>query len=782
MIKALSRILKQDRERMNIPRSVQQVIPVKRIWLDGIWLVGNKYSKCWRFTDINYAIASKDDKTSMFLDYSELLNALDSNATTKITVCNKRMNKHAFEESILLPLQGDQYDGYRKEYNDMLLDKVTDVSNSIVQERYVTVSVAVKNIDEARSYFNRVGADLSAHLSQLSSFCEELNSVERFRIFHDFFRAGEEVSFSMNLKQMIRQGRSFRDYICPDTFEFSKDCFKMGKTYGRVLFLKDYASYIKDSLVAELCELNRNLFFSIDIIPIPTDEAVREVENKLLGVETNITNWQRKQNQNNNFSAVIPYDLEQQRKEAKEFLDDLTTRDQRMMFGLVTIVHTAKNKKQLDRDTETLQSIARKHLCQLAVLKFQQMDGLNTALPYGLRKINALRTLTTESAAVLMPFRAHEIMDVGGTYCGMNAISHNLIIANRKNLINGNGFILGVSGSGKSFFTKREIVSLFLGTNDEIIIADPQNEYTSLVNALGGAAINLSPTSPNHINAMDLALGYGDSENPLIAKSEFVLSFIEQIMGGTGKLEAVDKSIIDRCLTNIYAEYLSSNYTIQPPTLSDLYAELKKQKEKQAKVLALAIEMIAQGNLNMFAHQTNVDVHNRLIAYGIRDLGKQLRTPGMLVMTDAIRNRVARNRERGIRTHVILDEMHIFFANDLSAQFFAESWKQFRKDGALATGITQNVEDCLKSLTARTMLANSEYLVMLNQAPTDRIELAKLLHISDNQLSYITNVGFGKGLLKCGNSIVPFVDNFPKNTRLYRLMSTKPGEIQEILG
>ena len=776
MIKALSRILKQDRERMNIPRSVQQVIPVKRIWLDGIWLVGNKYSKCWRFTDINYAIASKDDKTSMFLDYSELLNALDSNATTKITVCNKRMNKHAFEESILLPLQGDQYDGYRKEYNDMLLDNVTDVSNSIVQERYVTVSVAVKNIDEARSYFNRVGADLSSHLSQLSSFCEELNSVERFRIFHDFFRAGEEVSFSMDLKKMIRQGRSFRDYICPDTFEFNKDCFKMGRTYGRVLFLKDYASYIKDSLVAELCELNRNLFFSIDIIPIPTDEAVREVENKLLGVETNITNWQRKQNQNNNFSAVVPYDLEQQRKEAKEFLDDLTTRDQRMMFGLVTIVHTAKNKKQLDRDTETLQSIARKHLCQLAVLKFQQMDGLNTALPYGLRKINALRTLTTESAAVLMPFRAHEIMDVGGTYCGMNAISHNLIIANRKNLINGNGFILGVSGSGKSFFTKREIVSLFLGTNDEIIIADPQNEYTSLVNALGGAAINLSPTSPNHINAMDLALGYGDSENPLIAKSEFVLSFIEQIMGGTGKLEAVDKSIIDRCLTNIYAEYLSSNYTIQPPTLSDLYAELKKQKEKQAKVLALAIEMIAQGNLNMFAHQTNVDVHNRLIAYGIRDLGKQLRTPGMLVMTDAIRNRVARNRERGIRTHVILDEMHIFFANDLSAQFFAESWKQFRKDGALATGITQNVEDCLKSLTARTMLANSEYLVMLNQAPTDRIELAKLLHISDNQLSYITNVGFGKGLLKCGNSIVPFVDNFPKNTRLYQLMSTKPNE------
>ena len=292
-------------------------------------------------------------------------------------------------------------------------------------------------------------------------------------------------------------------------------------------------------------------------------------------------------------------------------------------------------------------------------------------------------------------------------------------------------------------------------------------------------AINLSPTSPNHINAMDLALGYGDSANPLIAKSEFVLSFIEQIMGGTGKLEAVDKSIIDRCLTKIYADYLDSGYSIDPPTLVDLHKELKKQKEKQAKELALALEMVSEGNLNMFAHQTNVDIHNRLISFGIRDLGKQLRTPGMLVMTDAIRNRVARNRERGIRTHVIMDEMHIFFANELSSQFFAESWKQFRKDGALATGITQNVEDCLRSVTARTMLANSEYLVLLNQAPTDQIELAKLLNISDNQMSHVDSVGFGRGLIKCGSNIVPFVDNFPKDTKLYRLMSTKPEEMQQ---
>ena len=314
MIKALNRIFKQDKERLTVPKSVQQVIPIKRVWPDGIWQVGNKFSRCWKFTDINYAIASKDDKTSMFLDYSELLNSLDSNATTKITICNKRMNKQAFEDSILLPLKGDQYDGYRKEYNEMLLDKVTDVSNSIVQERYITVSVAAKDIEEARSYFNRVGSDLTAHFAQLSSSCEELNSVERFRICHDFFRQGEEVYFAMDLKSMVRNGHSFKDYICPDTMEFHKDYFRMGEKFGRVLFLKDYASYIKDSLVSELCELNRNMFFSLDIIPIPTDEAVREVESKLLGVETNITNWQRKQNANNNLSAVVPYDMEQQRK------------------------------------------------------------------------------------------------------------------------------------------------------------------------------------------------------------------------------------------------------------------------------------------------------------------------------------------------------------------------------------------------------------------------------------------------------------------------------------
>jgi type IV secretory pathway VirB4 component len=774
------RLLKQDKERFTVPQSAQQAIPIKHMWPDGTFLVGGKYSKCWRFDDINYSVASDEDKKAMFLDYSDLLNSLDVGATTKLTINNRRLNQVDFENSILIREKGDNIDRFRKEYNAMLMDKATGSHNSIVQEKYITVSVRKKSIEEARSYFNRIHNELSSRLAQLSSRAVELDAGERLRIFHDFFRIGEETSYHFNLKDTLQKGHDIRDYICPDSIEFEKDFFQMDNRYARVLYLREYASYIKDSFITELMELNRNMTLSIDILPVPTDEAVKLAQNTLLGIETNAANWQRKQNQSNNFSAVLPYDIEQQRKETKEYIDDLTSRDQRMMFIVVTLVHVADNKEQLESDTESILSLAKKHMCQISSLKWQQYDGLNTVLPYGQRRIDVLRTMTTEAVAVLMPFRTQEIMDTGGIYYGQNAISKNLIIANRRLLLNGNGFILGVSGSGKSFVAKREIVNLILSTDDDVIIADPQNEYAPLIRGLGGTVIEVSESSKHHINAMDMSEGYSDSDNPLISKSEFVLSFCEQLVG-TGKLGAREKSVIDRCMTNVYRQYLKSNYTLKPPTLKDLYEELKKQSEPQAKDIALSLEMVTNGNLNVFAHQTNVDVDNRLIAYGIRDLGKQLKTVGMLVMLDAIRNRVAKNREKGKRTHVFIDEMHIFFSNELSSSFLSESWKQFRKDGALATGITQNVEDCLKSVTARTMLANSEFIVMLNQAPTDRMELAKLLSISETQLSYITNAEAGQGLIKCMASIVPFTDKFPKDTELYRLMTTKPDEMKRLM-
>ena len=779
MIRTLQNILRQDKESFTLPKSVQDVIPIRRVWPDGVFQFGSKFSKTIRFTDINYAIASKDDKTSMFLGYSELLNALDAGSTTKITINNKRLNRQNFEQEILLPRRNDLLDGYRGEYNAMLMGKVTDSSNSVVQERYITLSAHRKSVEEARAFFDRVTADVTTRLNHLDAHGEELDAVERLRVLHDFYRTGEETEYRLDLRELMRNGHSFKDTICPDSFEFKKDYFVMGDKFGRVLFLREYASYIKDSMINELTSLNRTLMLSIDVIPVPTDEAVREMQNRLLGVETNVTNWQRRQNNNNNFSAVVPYDLEQQRKETREMLDDLTTRDQRMMFAVVTLVHLADRKEELDADTETLQSAARKHLCQLSTLTWQQADGLVTALPLGLRRIDALRTLTTEALAVLMPFKAQEVRDRGGVYYGQNVISKNLIIANRKELLNGNGFVLGVSGSGKSFTAKREMAGIALSTEDDIIVIDPESEYRPLIEGLGGEVIEISATSSNHINAMDMEQGYGDGENPVVLKSEFLLSLCEQLVG-SGKLSAKEKSIIDRCTAQCYHDYIKGGYHGTPPTLQDFHAELMRQPEPEARDVALAIELFTEGSLNTFAKQTNVDTNSRILCYDIRDLGKQLLPVGMLVVLDSVFNRVIRNRKLGRNTWIYIDEIYLLFQHEYSANFLFTLWKRVRKYGACCTGLTQNVDDLLQSHTARTMLANSEFLVMLNQASTDRIELARLLNISDNQLSYITNVDFGRGLIKCGSSIVPFVDNFPRNTQLYHLMSTKFLENQAV--
>lgn len=542
MIKTIKTMSKQEKERYTVPRKVQDVIPVRRIWPDGIFLVGNKFSKTYKFSDINYLVASREDKESMFLTYSELLNSLDSGAVTKITINNRRMNKANFETSILMPMQGDFRDEYRKEYNQMLLDKATG-ANGITQEKYITISVVKKDIEEARAYFARVGADLISHFSALGSKCVELDATERLRILHDFYRQGEESEFVFNAREMMKRGHSFKDYICPDGIEKNSDYLKLGDKFCRVLFLKDYASYIKDNMVTELTDFNRNLMFSIDIVPVPTDEAVREVENRLLGVETNITNWQRRQNANNNFSAVVPYDMELQRKESKEFLDDLTTRDQRMMFAVMTLAITADTKEQLDSDTEAVLSVARKHMCQLAVLKFQQLDGLNTALPIGVRKINAFRTLTTESLAVFIPFKVQEIQDKGGIYFGENAISHNLIMCNKANLLNQSAFLLGVPGAGKSFSAKELIAFLMLHpdyANDDILICDPEGEFGALVKALGrekATVAHLVAGGKDRLNAMYMVEGYGE-QNPIVEKSQFVMSLIEQI-----DKRGVDRSI-----------------------------------------------------------------------------------------------------------------------------------------------------------------------------------------------------------------------------------------------
>ena len=766
MIKSFSKLKKQNKEEFRIPKTTQDTISVDTVYKDGIFKIGNRYTKSYRFLDINYAIASKEEKTGLFLDYGDLLNSFDSSVMVKITVNNHKIDLHKFKEDILIPFKEDGLDEYRKEYNEMLLDKLKE-SDDIVQEKYLTLTIFKNNVEEARSYFSSIGTELSSHFAKLGSKCIELNLEERLKILHDFYRS-DESEFNFDMKDNMRKGHSFKDLICPLAPEFKHKYFKLDDKYGRVLYLSNYPRFIKDSIVSELCNLNKNMMYSMDLISIPTDEAVKEIERKLLGVNTNITNWQRRQNANNNFSAVIPYDMEMQREECKEFLDDLTIRDQRMMLCNITIVHLADSKEELDNDTELLKSVARKFMCDLSILYFssRQLDGLCTVLPIGLNRLNIIRTLLTESASVFIPFRAQEIADKGGIWYGQNAITNNPIFCNKECLQNPNAFVLGVPGSGKSFLTKEEIEFIIMRTDDDILICDPENEYSNIIRKFGGEVIEISAGSKDHINAMDMKDGYGDSGDPVRDKSQFIMSLIEQV--SRKGIDDLERSIIDRCVRETYMEF-------ERPTLKTLRTKLLEQQEKEAKALALKLEIFTDGSLDAFAHETNVDVDNRIVSYNIFKLGKQLKTMGLLVITDAMINRVNENFIKGKKTHIFIDEFHVVFENEQSAAFFNSAWRQFRKRDAYPTGITQNVEYLLDSVEASTMLSNSEFVVMLNQAYQDREKLGRLLNISDEQMSYITNAQSGCGLIKYGGILVPFVNKMPKGL-LYDLNTTKPSD------
>jgi type IV secretory pathway VirB4 component len=766
---------KQPVEQDRIPATVEDTIPIQKIYEDGIMLVGrNLWAKTFRFTDINYEVASKEDKERMFFDYSEILNLFDEKASTKITIRNRHIPRSEFEAENMLPLAGDELDRYRREYNS-ILERNVILTSGVEQDKYLTITVEKPSIEEARTYFNGKEAEFKPAFAKLGSKLTEVDEKEKIRIFFDFFHRGCEEDFMYDRLLYKRRKHKFKLALAPESMEFKSDYFKMDGRYGRVLYLKDYANFIKDSLISELTAIDRNMMLSIDAEPMPQEKAVRQGESKLLAVETNISNWQRKQNQNNNFSATVPYEMERQRDESRDFLNDLVERDMRMIPTLITIVHTAETKAQLDADTESIMQCARKHLCSLSILRWQQLEGLKTCLPYGGTKLTIRRTLTTESLAVFMPFRAQEVCHKNGLYLGNNAISKNMIMVNRLELLNGNSFITGVSGSGKSIMAKQEIVNLYLSDkNADIIVIDPEREYLKLTEALGGENIVLSSTSKNHINALQINKDYADGANPITLKSEFVLTLFEQILNGGISMQ--EKTIIDRCTGIVLRDYVQNDYTGAAPTLKDFREVLLRQSEPEAADIALAIELFTEGSLNTFAKQTNVDTEKRLICYDIHNLGRTLTPIGMLVLLDNILNRITENRAKGRKTYIFIDEIYLLFQHPYSAEFLFKLWKRVRKYGAFITGITQNVDDLLQSHTARTMLANSELVVMLNQAATDRADLAELFNMSELQLSYITNAEAGHGLAKIGGALVPFQNRLPKDTQLYRLMTTKFGE------
>ena len=772
MIKSVKRILSQSRERYKVPRSVQDAVPVGRIYEDGIFQSGNMFSRCWKLSDINYMVASEEDKQGMFDIYSSVLNSLDSNAVTKITLNNKYIKQSELKEGYLIRLMHDGLDKYREEYNRSILRYATG-ANGIVQDKYMTISISRKSVGEARSYFRMAGASLAPKLGSMGSKMTALDADERLKVLHGFYRAGEENWYNFDIHSTARLGHSFKDYICPDSMEKNADYMMLGGRYARVFYLKDYANKFDDVFISELMDTPRNMMLSIDILPVPTDEAVRTAQNKLLEVETNAAGWQRKQNRNLNFSAVLPFDLELQRAETMGFLSDLVSRDQRMFFAVLTVVITADTKEMLEQDSERLLSIARGKAAQMAVLRYQQLDGLNTVLPAGPMKLSCFRTLNTRSLAVLMPFKVQEIMDRGGVFLGINPISHNLILCNREFLMNQAAIVTGVPGSGKSFLVKLLLIFIILSSKDDIIICDPEGEYARLIEAIGGddfSVIRIAAGGRDRLNAMYMTEGYGEG-NPIVLKSECIMSLIEQIdKKGVGPQH---KSIIDRCIAAVYKECYEND---TEATLSVLREKLLEQPEPEARQVALALELYTEGSLDIFGHENNVDLEKRIVLFDISGLGSQLKQAGLLVITDTMLNRVSLNSRLGKKTHIFIDEFHVVFENEYSAQFFTSAWRQFRKRNAYPTAITQNVEYLLDSVQASTMLSNSELVIMLNQAASDRERLAKLFNISEEQLSYITNAEPGCGLVRYGGALVPFENRFPKDTELYKLMTTKPGE------
>lgn len=765
----LKQINAARRERLKLPRTVQEVTPVRAVYEDGVFQVGERlWSKTYQFSDINYLVAAQEEREAMFRRYENVLGCLGAGATYQITVNDRRLNMRAWEDATLMPLEGDGLDSYRTEYNGILRREIQE-SDGIQQEKYITVTVAKPDAASARAYFTRISTTLQSNFASLGSRIWGLELSDRLRLLHDFFHPGEEERFRFDFQSALRLGADFRDAFSPASITRHSGYLRLGGRYARALFAIDYASYVQDDLVSRLTDICPNVLISFHVVAIPTDEAEKEVQRYQDGVEAGISRWQQSQNRNNNFSAIIPYDRARQREELAAFMDELTTQDQTMNLVTMTLVHTADTLEQLDADTQSLMQIRD---VRLIPATFQQLSALQTTLPFGVNRLSVSRTLLSRClAAVSMPFRVQEIQEEHGVWLGKNALSRNMILCNRANLQNQGMFILGVPGSGKSMIAKIIMVLVYLSTQDHILINDPEGEYAELVRALGGTVVDLYAGGDAHINAMDIEAGYGDGLSDAVDKAQYILTLMEQMAGGD--LTAQEQSVLDRCVLDLYALAKRESRTV---TLRDLREDLLKQAEEEAQRLALILERFTTGSLDIFAHETNVDLHNRLICFTLRKMQKQLRPTGQLAITDFLINRVNANAAQGVRTHIYTDETQTFYQNPTSAAFFDTAWRIFRKRGAYPTAITQNIAVVLADPKTSTQLSNSEIIIMLNQSAPDRERLRQVFQIPEEQMNYVRDAEEGCGLLRYGKSVIPFVNRFPKNTKLYSLFTTKPEE------
>ena len=763
-----------------MPRTAQQSIPMQRMFEDGTCRVkANYYTRTIQYQDINYQLAQQEDKTAIFEEWCSFLNFFDSSIKFELSFVNMATDSTEFEKSIRIPYQRDGFDDVRAEYSQMLRQQLAKGNNGLTKTKFITFGVEGESMRQVKARLDHIQNDLLNNFHRLGVQAKPLNGAERLKLMHDMFNMDGSSKFHFDWKDLVKSGLSVKDAIAPTVFAFKNSrTFQMGGIYCAASFLSITASDISDQLLKDFLDMDSSQIVTMHIQSVDQNRAIKTVKRTITELDRSTIEEQKKAIRSGYDIDILPSDLKTYGRDAKALLKELQSQNERMFLVTFLVLNTGRTEQELENNIFQASSIAQKHNCNLCRLDYQQEQGLMSSLPLADCQIEIQRGLTTSSTAIFIPFTTQELfMEGDSLYYGLNAVSNNMIMADRKQLKNPNGLILGTPGSGKSFSAKREITNVFFTTTDDIIVADPEGEYYPLVEALGGQVIHISSTSKDYINPMDINLNYADDDNPLGMKSDFILSLCELIMGARDGMEPEEKSVIDRCLPLVYQKYLNDPKPENMPTLGDLYDCLREQKERQAQRIATALEIYVNGSLRVFNHQTNVELDNRIICFDIKELGKQLKKLGMLIVQDQVWNRVTINRNSKKNTRYYIDEFHLLLKEEQTAAYSVEIWKRFRKWGGVPTGITQNIKDLLASREIENIFENSDFIYMLNQASGDRQILAKQLNISPFQLSYVTNSNEGEGLLFYGNTIIPFKDKFDTSLKLYSLMTTKPSEM-----
>ena len=774
-IAALIRAAKGDGK----AHTAQQTIPYLAMYPDGICKVTEKkYSKSIAYDDINYQLAQADDKTAIFENWCDFLNYFDATVSVQLSFINRGTRSGGAEEVIAIPAQNDAFNSIRTEYADMLKHQLAKGNNGFVKSKYITFSVEADNLNAAKARLARIETDILNNFKVLGAAARPMTGYERLEALHSVFHPeGEPFRFSWDW--LTPSGLTTKDFIAPSSFRFGEGrYFRMGRKIGAVSFLEILAPELNDRMLADILDLETGIVVNLHIKSIDQTEAIKTIKRKITDLDKMKIEEQKKAVRSGYDMDIIPSDLAMFGGEAKNLLQDLQSRNERMFLLTFLVVNLADTKRKLENDIFAAAGIAQKYNCALTRLDYQQEAGLMSSVPLGENLIPIQRGLTTSSTAIFIPFITQELFQQGAAlYYGLNALSSNMILCDRKRLKNPNGLVLGTPGSGKSFAAKREITNAFLITDDDIIICDPEAEYYPLVRRLHGQVIRISPTSTQYVNPMDINLNYSEDDNPLALKSDFLLSLCELVIGGKEGLMPVEKTVIDRSVRNVYRPFLAAPDPAKMPILGDLYDELLRQPEPEAARVAAALELYVSGSLNVFNHRTNVELSNRLVCFDIKQLGKQLKKLGMLIVQDQVWNRVTINRAEKKSTRYYMDEFHLLLKEEQTAAYSVEIWKRFRKWGGIPTAITQNVKDLLSSREVENIFENSDFVLMLNQAQGDREILARQLNISPQQMKYVTHTEAGEGLIFYGNVVLPFLDRFPQNTELYRVMTTRPEEV-----